>query len=386
MARIDQAEKLFPGGVVADHRHAGQFRLMGGKGGPVFRRDQVVKGGKLILVEKQGPQGKIKRPERVEGESFGKVFIPGENLAELVDFGENSVQGFDGVPKGSPHQKFHGPFGHGGHEHVSAGFGVREKDLGVRPQNRQAPETGSLHPAPGSQHGHQNPFLREKSPFERKGFYQRLAFEVELVRFDFKHACFLGYRIPFAFFKKAIPNIFPVFRFQMKIFFLAVYTLCAFRPWYGKLYQKVLSANRENQGRNPIFHEIPSFTPSPLRFGCLFLRGKLGPGTGMAVRFAKAPAGIYAFIGEAKRDSAKEGGRLTAPPGLMERPPPRDFAKRSAVPVPCGDFEVLDPFILLKSEEEQGRSTLLTSFSITDIFRILIRIGFLNARSRREES
>ena len=62
----------------------------------------------------------------------------------------------------------------------------------------------------------------------------------------------------------------------------------------------------------------------------------------MAVRFAKAPAGIYAFIGETKRDSAKEGGRPTAPPGPVERPPPCDFAKRSAVPVPCGEFEVLD--------------------------------------------
>jgi len=48
---------------------------------------------------------------------------------------------------------------------------------------------------------------------------------------------------------------------------------------------------------------------APLHFGYLLLRGKLGLGTGMAVRFAKAPAGIYAFIFETKRDSAKEGGR-----------------------------------------------------------------------------
>jgi len=80
----------------------------------------------------------------------------------------------------------------------------------------------------------------------------------------------------------------------------------------------------------------------------LFLRGKLGLGTGMAMRFAKAPAGIYAFIFETKRDSAKEGGRPAAPPRPMERPPPRDFAKRSAVPVPCGNFEVLDPLVFFE--------------------------------------
>jgi hypothetical protein len=51
------------------------------------------------------------------------------------------------------------------------------------------------------------------------------------------------------------------------------------------------------------------FALALLHFGYLFLRGKPGPGTGIAVRFAKAPAGIYAFIFETKRDSAKEGGR-----------------------------------------------------------------------------
>jgi hypothetical protein len=50
-------------------------------------------------------------------------------------------------------------------------------------------------------------------------------------------------------------------------------------------------------------------TLAPLHFEYLFLRGKLGLGPGMAVRFAKAPAGISAFIFETKRDSAKEGGR-----------------------------------------------------------------------------
>jgi hypothetical protein len=63
----------------------------------------------------------------------------------------------------------------------------------------------------------------------------------------------------------------------------------------------------------------------------------------MAGRFAKTPAGIYAFSGETNRDSATEGGRPAAPAGHMERPLPRDFAKRSAVAVPGGDFEVPDP-------------------------------------------
>jgi hypothetical protein len=100
---------------------------------------------------------------------------------------------------------------------------------------------------------------------------------------------------------------------------------------------------------NEIFNARQSlFSPCPLHFGYLFLRGKLGLGTGTAGRFAKAPAGINVFIGETKRDSAKEGGRPTAPPGPMERPPPRDFAKRSAVPVPCGDFEVFDPLYFIE--------------------------------------
>ena len=194
MTRINQMEKLFPGGVVTDHRHAGEFLLMDGKGRPIFRRDQIVKGGKLILSEKQGPQGEVEGYQRVEGEGFGEVLIPGENFPELVDLRENGIQGFDGISKRSLGQQLHGSFSHRGHQHVPPGFGVREKDVGVRPQNCESSETGSLHPAPGSQGGHQNPFLRKKSPLERKGLYQRLAFEVELVRFDFKHGCFLGHR------------------------------------------------------------------------------------------------------------------------------------------------------------------------------------------------
>jgi hypothetical protein len=53
----------------------------------------------------------------------------------------------------------------------------------------------------------------------------------------------------------------------------------------------------------------PWQTLASLHFGYFFLKGKIGLGTGMAVRLAKAPAGLYAFIVETKRDSAKEGGR-----------------------------------------------------------------------------
>ena len=85
-----------------------------------------------------------------------------------------------------------------------------------------------------------------------------------------------------------------------------------------------------------------------LHFCDLFLRRKLGLGTGMAMRFAKTPAGIYAFISETQRISAKGGGRPAAPPRPMEGPRPRDFAKRSAVPVPCGDFEGFAPLMLFE--------------------------------------
>ena len=66
----------------------------------------------------------------------------------------------------------------------------------------------------------------------------------------------------------------------------------------------------------------------------------------MAARFTKAPAGIHVSSGATKGGSAKEGGRPPAPPGHLERPPPPDFAKRTAVLVPCQDFAVLDsPFL-----------------------------------------
>src|SRR5512136_877841 len=52
----------------------------------------------------------------------------------------------------------------------------------------------------------------------------------------------------------------------------------------------------------------------------------------MARRFAKAPAWSSTFIYEIKGVSAKGGGRPAAPPWPMERPPPRGFAKRGAVP------------------------------------------------------
>jgi hypothetical protein len=90
---------------------------------------------------------------------------------------------------------------------------------------------------------------------------------------------------------------------------------------------------------------------APLHFEYLFLRGKLGLGTGMAVRFAKAPAGIYAFIVETKRDSAKEGGW----PRLVPWKDHRLVISRSAALSPClaETSKYLTPFIFLKSEGGQ---------------------------------
>jgi hypothetical protein len=72
----------------------------------------------------------------------------------------------------------------------------------------------------------------------------------------------------------------------------------------------------------------------------------------MAVRFAKAPAGIYAFIVETKRDSAKEGGW----PRLVPRKDHRLVISRSAAlsPCPAETSKYLTPFIFLKSEGGQA--------------------------------
>jgi len=51
---------------------------------------------------------------------------------------------------------------------------------------------------------------------------------------------------------------------------------------------------------------------APLHFWHLFFSRKLGRGTGVAARFAKAPVGILAFIKEIQNDSAKRGGRPAA--------------------------------------------------------------------------
>jgi len=54
----------------------------------------------------------------------------------------------------------------------------------------------------------------------------------------------------------------------------------------------------------------------------------------MAARFAKAPAGILAFIGETKGFPQREAEGLRPPPDPLEKTPPCGFAKRGAVPVP----------------------------------------------------
>ena len=77
----------------------------------------------------------------------------------------------------------------------------------------------------------------------------------------------------------------------------------------------------------------------------------------MAARFAKAPAGIHVSSGATKGGSAKEGGRPPAPPGHLERPPPPDFAKRTAVLVPCQDFAVLDSPFFFRKGNQGGKAT-----------------------------
>jgi hypothetical protein len=71
-------------------------------------------------------------------------------------------------------------------------------------------------------------------------------------------------------------------------------------------------------------------------------------GAGMAMRFAKAPAGIYDFIGKTNRVSAREGGRPAARRVLWKDP--RLLISRSAAlsPCPCGNFEALDPLLLFE--------------------------------------
>jgi len=68
----------------------------------------------------------------------------------------------------------------------------------------------------------------------------------------------------------------------------------------------------------------------------------------MAARFVKAPAGNLAFIGETKGFPQREAEGLRPPPDPLEKPPPRGFAKRGAVPVPSGDFEVSDRLVVFE--------------------------------------
>ena len=78
------------------------------------------------------------------------------------------------------------------------------------------------------------------------------------------------------------------------------------------------------------------------------LRGKIGLGPGMATRFAKAPAGISASIGEAKGFPQKEAEcpkpRLF--PGKNHRLGVSQSAALSSCP--CGGLEVLDPLVFFE--------------------------------------
>jgi len=78
------------------------------------------------------------------------------------------------------------------------------------------------------------------------------------------------------------------------------------------------------------------------------LRGKIGLGPGMAARFAKAPAGISASIGETKGFPQKEAEcpkpRLF--PGKNHRLGVSQSAALSSCP--CGGLEVLDPLVFFE--------------------------------------
>ena len=78
------------------------------------------------------------------------------------------------------------------------------------------------------------------------------------------------------------------------------------------------------------------------------LRGKLGLGTGMAARFAKAPAGILASIGETKGFPQREAEGLK--PRLFPWKNHRLVVSQSAAlsPCPSGDFEVSDPLVFFE--------------------------------------
>ena len=68
----------------------------------------------------------------------------------------------------------------------------------------------------------------------------------------------------------------------------------------------------------------------------------------MAARFAKAPAGILAFIGETKGFPQREAEGLRSPPDPLEKP--RLVVSRSAALSPCPsvDLEVSDPLVFFK--------------------------------------
>jgi len=86
----------------------------------------------------------------------------------------------------------------------------------------------------------------------------------------------------------------------------------------------------------------PAFLAS-LHFCRLFLGREPGLGAGVVARFAKAPVGISACLGETKGVSAKKG-----PPVPMEKPAPRGFAKLGAAPRPGEALELLEPFLFFE--------------------------------------
>ena len=59
-------------------------------------------------------------------------------------------------------------------------------------------------------------------------------------------------------------------------------------------------------------------------------------------------------LGESPYSPPWEAEGLWPPPGSIERPPPRGFAKRDAAPAPWGNLESFDPPKFFKSEGRQA--------------------------------
>ena len=108
-------------------------------------------------------------------------------------------------------------------------------------------------------------------------------------------------------------------------------------------------------------HPPLSACPPSLLIFVFRVRAWVGRGGGAAIR--ESTGGHSAFLCETKRVSATRGGRPAAPPHPMERPAPRGFAKRGAVPGPLPDLRSIgSPYVSEKAKEGKPLSGVDTHF------------------------